>query len=135
MKNVMNQAIGIQIAPSLTGLGQFGRSLRNSRKPLTASTWARTYPMLLMYRIARLLEMNSTSSDVDDQVDGHRPPRHVVAVQHSQLLDRQAGPEIPNSARLPSAVDDDIDRIRLAIRQISKNVPSVCPAIVCSAVV
>jgi len=31
-------------------------------------------------------------------------------------------------------VDDDIERIRLAIRQIRKNVPSVCPAIVWNAV-
>ena len=37
--------------------------------------------------------------------------------------------EIPYSARPPSAVEEDIDRIRLASRQIRKNVPTVFPAI------
>jgi hypothetical protein len=41
--------------------------------------------------------------------------------------------EIPYSARLPSAVEEDIARIKLAIRQMSRNVPRVCPAICCNA--
>ena len=55
-------AIQSQAGPTLIGRGQFGRSRRSSRKPLSANTCASTYPMLLRYKMARLLEMNSTSS-------------------------------------------------------------------------
>ena len=44
--------IGTHIGESFTGRGQFGRSLRSSRKPASALQVANTYPMLLTARIS-----------------------------------------------------------------------------------
>ena len=44
-------AIGSQIRLSLSGRGQFGRSLRSSRKPDIANTWQVTYPRFEKIRI------------------------------------------------------------------------------------
>ena len=89
--------------------------------------------MLLMYRIARLLEMNSTSSTLTTRSTVIAFPGTCQRLSLPSPLIVRPAFEIPYSARLPSAVEDDIDRIRLAIRQIRRKVPNVLPAIVWSA--
>ena len=112
----MTPATGSQIGDTLIGRGQSGRSLRKSRKPVIAAMCAKTYPMLLRYRIARLLETKRTRQTFTTRStviaragtwNRFRTPSSLIVM--SALA-------IPYSARPASAVDEFIESTRLASR-------------------
>ena len=81
--------------------------------------------MLLMYRIARLLAMNSTSSTLTTRSTVIARAGHVVAVQQpSCLIVMSVARDAVQRARPASAVDEIIDRNRLRDQQHDEQTPA-----------